>query len=119
MAASDLRPPAVAGRFYPGDGPGLEQAVAGLMPDGSPTRQLAVMAPHAGYVYSGAIAGAVFAATAVPRRVVVMAPNHTGRGRRGAVWARGSFALPNTVIPVDEELCRLFIEEAEGLLEID
>jgi AmmeMemoRadiSam system protein B len=119
MAASDLRPPAVAGRFYPGDGPGLEQAVAELMPNGSAARQLAVMAPHAGYVYSGGVAGAVFAATDVPRRVVVMAPNHTGRGRRGAVWARGSFALPNTVIPVDEELCRSWIEAADGLLEID
>jgi AmmeMemoRadiSam system protein B len=119
MAASDLRPPAVAGRFYPGDGPGLEQAVAELMPEGAPARQLAVMAPHAGYVFSGGVAGAVFAATEVPRRVVVMAPNHTGRGRRGAVWARGSFVLPHTVIPVDQELCRRWIEEAGGLLEID
>jgi AmmeMemoRadiSam system protein B len=118
---SDLRPPAVAGRFYPGDGPGLGRAVAEHLAQGSepPLRRLAVMAPHAGYVYSGDVAGAVFAATDVPRRVVVMAPNHTGMGARGAVWAKGAFAIPGATIHVDEELCARWIAEASGLLEPD
>src|SRR5262245_30154166 len=116
MSAGDVRPPAVAGRFYPGDGPGLERQVADLMPKAEAERLLAVLAPHAGYVYSGGVAGAVFAATDVPRRVVVMAPNHTGMGARGAVWARGSFSLPGFTVPVDEELCARWIDEAGGLL---
>jgi hypothetical protein len=116
--ASDVRLPAVAGRFYPGDGPGLARQVADLMPAGSPERLIAVMAPHAGYVYSGGVAGAVFAATDVPRRVVVMAPNHTGFGARGAVWAKGTFSMPGFTVPVDEELCARWMAECD-LLEPD
>ena len=116
---NDVRAPAVAGRFYPGDAPGLEQLVAELMPAGNPARHLAVMAPHAGYVYSGGVAGAVFAATEVPHRVVVMAPNHTGRGKRGALWSKGAFVVPGGQIPVDEQLCARWMAEAGGLLSAD
>jgi MEMO1 family protein len=119
MRSGDVRSPAVAGRFYPGDGPGLAAQVADLMPKTETQRLLAVMAPHAGYVYSGGVAGAVFAATEVPRRVVVMAPNHTGLGARGAVWSKGSFALPGFSVPVDEELCDRWMAEAGGLLTPD
>jgi hypothetical protein len=114
--SGDVRPPAVAGRFYPGDGPALDRMVAELMPPRPSVRQLAVMAPHAGYVYSGGVAGALFAATEVPARVVVMAPNHTGRGQRGAVWPRGAFAVPGGTIVVDEVLCAGWMKEAGGLL---
>src|SRR5262245_56050390 len=105
--ALDVRQPAVSGRFYPGAADALAAEVArclGEQPGGG-KRHLGVVAPHAGYVYSGAIAGRVFADTAVPRRVVVLAPNHTGRGARAAVWAKGAFALPGDQVPIDEELC--------------
>jgi AmmeMemoRadiSam system protein B len=60
-------------------------------------------------VYSGPIAGKLFAATEIPRRVIVLAPNHTGRGERCAVWSRGAFVLPGDLVPVDEELCQKLI----------
>ncbi|HZS38930.1 MAG TPA: AmmeMemoRadiSam system protein B [Polyangia bacterium] len=104
--ASDVRRPAVAGRFYPDDPAALDEEVQRFLAGGAAAeRRLAVMAPHAGYVYSGGIAGRVFAATEVPRRVIVLAPNHTGRGKWGAVWTRGAFELPGFTIPVDEALC--------------
>jgi AmmeMemoRadiSam system protein B len=115
--SGDLRAPAVAGRFYPGDGPTLEEEVAGFVGETAQARpRIGILAPHAGYVYSGGVAGKVYAATEVPRRVVVLAPNHTGRGARGAVWARGSFALPGGAVPVDEELAARLIGRA-GLTE--
>jgi hypothetical protein len=58
----------------------------------------------------------VFADTVVPRRVVVLAPNHTGRGARAAVWARGAFALPGDSVPVDEELAARLIESGAGFV---
>src|SRR5262249_50551448 len=106
--ALDVRQPAVSGRFYPGASDALQAEVARCLGNaGSGKRHVAIVAPHAGYVYSGPIAGRIFADTAVPRRVVVLAPNHTGRGSRVALWAKGAFALPGDSVPVDEELCAL------------
>jgi AmmeMemoRadiSam system protein B len=114
MAGSDVRQPAVAGAFYPGDADELREAVHALLMEAEATTATArahvgIVAPHAGYFYSGAIAGKVFAATNIPRRVIVLAPNHTGRGARCAVWSRGAFVLPGDLIPVDEELCQRLI----------
>lgn len=76
-----------------------------------PRRAVALMAPHAGYVYSGDVAGQVFAAAEIPDRVVVLAPNHTGQGAPIAVWDEGSFALPGRTIPIDEELAAAILRE--------
>jgi AmmeMemoRadiSam system protein B len=111
MAGSDVRQPAVAGAFYPHDADELRETVQSLLgtAPGAVTAartHLGIVAPHAGYIYSGPIAGKVFATTDVPRRVVVLAPNHTGRGARCSVWSRGAFVLPGDLVPVDEELCQ-------------
>jgi AmmeMemoRadiSam system protein B len=100
-----LREPAVAGRFYPGDAGALRQQVAELLgPAVRPEPALALVGPHAGYVYSGAIAGQTWARAVVPRRVVMMCPNHTGRGVPRSLWPGGGWRLPTGVVPVDEAL---------------
>lgn len=101
-----LRLPAVAGRFYPAEAGELARQVTGFLAAGAsrPRRARAVMAPHAGYVYSGGVAGKVFAAVEVPERVVVLAPNHTGRGPRVSVMAAGAWRIPGADVPVDQEL---------------
>jgi AmmeMemoRadiSam system protein B len=120
MAAGlDVRQPAVSGRFYPGRADELRADVRRFLggePERPGQRHVGVVVPHAGYVYSGAIAGKVFADTAVPRRVVVLAPNHTGRGARVAVWSRGAFALPGDQVPVDEELCARLLDTGVGFV---
>lgn len=107
----ETRPPAVAGLFYPDDPAELRSEVRRFV--GAATgakRRIGVVAPHAGYVYSGATAGKVYAATEVPARVVVLAPNHTGMGAsERACWARGRLALPGGGVPVDEALCERLI----------
>jgi MEMO1 family protein len=102
-----LRSPAVAGRFYPASAPELTKQVADFLhavEGRAPRRACAVMAPHAGYVYSGGVAGRVFAAVEVPRRVVLLGPNHTGRGPRISVMASGAWQLPGARVSIDEEL---------------
>lgn len=121
MAASglDVRQPAVSGRFYPGRAEELRADVAkflGGAATGGGNRHVGVVAPHAGYVYSGPVAGKLFADTVVPRRVIVLAPNHTGRGARAAVWARGAFALPGDQVPVDEELTQRLLDAGAGFV---
>ncbi|MCA9649049.1 MAG: AmmeMemoRadiSam system protein B [Myxococcales bacterium] len=100
-----VREPAVAGRFYPGDPRRLRAEVAELMgPAVEPRPALALVGPHAGYVYSGAILGETYARTVVPPRVVLMCPNHTGLGVPRSLWPDGGWRLPTGVVPVDEDL---------------
>lgn len=110
-----LREPAVAGRFYPADATQLRRDVAALL-DGPGVLEsrsaTAVMAPHAGYMYSGKIAGQTFAGVRVPDRAVVLCPNHTGYGVRRSLWARGAWRLPGASVPVDAELAALVGEHA-------
>lgn len=113
-----VRPAAVAGRFYPGDAAELAREVeahlaAGRV-DGEPGRALALVAPHAGYMYSGGVAGQVFARVAVPARVVVMGPNHTGRGERVSLVPAGAYELPGGSVPIDAELAAAILDEVPG-----
>lgn len=114
-----IRPAAVAGRFYPGDAVALQRQVSALLAAGrasGPSLGLAVtvVAPHAGYIYSGGVAGRVFARVEVPDRVIVLGPNHTGMGPRISVVAAGRFALPGGDVPIDAELTRAVLDEAPG-----
>jgi hypothetical protein len=102
-----VRQPAVAGLFYPAQGAQLVAAVRELLAGvpAAPRAAVAAIAPHAGYVYSGRAAAAVFAGLEVPRRCIVLAPNHTGVGEAeqgGSVYAVGSFVTPAGEVPVDE-----------------
>lgn len=110
----DLRPPAVAGQFYPADPAELRALIDNLL---GGTRQesqpaTAAMVPHAGLVYSGACAGRVFGRVEVPATVVILAPNHTGLGIAGtaSLWDAGAFGTPLGPVPV----CAAFGAELAG-----
>jgi AmmeMemoRadiSam system protein B len=99
-----LRHAAVAGRFYPRDGNSLRQELCTYLaqaPAQTPVRALACMVPHAGYMYSGHVAGAVFAALEIPQLCLVMCPNHTGVGRPLAVISEGAWETPLGNVPID------------------
>ena len=108
---SAIRPPAVAGMFYPADPARLEEYVrAALSAAAREVPRLpeveAVVAPHAGYRYSGPIAAHSFAALAgrgPVRRILLMGPAHTVPLRGIAAPAWDGFATPLGVVPVDSE----------------
>ncbi len=109
MSTTLLRHPAVAGRFYPADADGLRAEVRAYLTQASstnqaPVRSLGCIAPHAGYMYSGHVAGAVFARVEVPRRCIVLCPNHTGQGRALAIMSEGGWQTPLGDVPIDSEL---------------
>lgn len=117
------RQPAVAGLFYPAEPARLLSTVRSLLEEmpAQPAVARAAIAPHAGYVYSGRTAARVFAGLAVPRRVIVVAPNHTGQGESrhgGSVLALGSMLTPMGEVPVDEPLAARLLAECP-LLEDD
>ncbi len=99
-----LRAPVVAGMFYPGRPEELRRAVVEAVPEQPRARALAVLVPHAGYVYSGRVAGAAFSRVEVPADVVLLCFNHRGRGSEFALWPEGSWRTPLGDVPVNEEL---------------
>lgn len=104
-----VRPPAVAGRFYPGEPEALQSVVESLLAISRPVESapaIAAMVPHAGYLYSGGTAGRVYAALRVPSRVILLGPNHTGRGPALSLWEQGAWRTPGREIQVDERMGR-------------
>ena len=100
------RAAAVAGRFYPGDPAGARDEAHRLVGTATTPEApaLAIMVPHAGWIYSGAIAGQTWARAVVPRRVIVLCPNHTGRGVRRSLWPGGAWSLPTGEVAIDEDM---------------
>ena len=71
------RRPAVANQFYQGNPVRLRAELSYLMPTTVHAKPaISVVSPHAGYVYSGHVAGAVFSRVKIPKYVVIMGPNH-------------------------------------------
>ena len=110
---SDIRPPAVAGTFYPGDPHELARNVGAYLSDvaarsgtraGNPK---ALIVPHAGYIYSGPIAASAYAQLQplreVVRRVVLLGPAHRVAVRGLAVPTAEGFATPLGTVPIDRE----------------
>jgi AmmeMemoRadiSam system protein B len=116
------RMPAVAGQFYPGTASGLSRALLELTREEKERLPaIGVVSPHAGYVYSGAVAGELFSSIQVPGRAVIFCPNHTGIGEDAAIMSRGAWRMPWGDVPVDEELaarletaCPLLREDASA-----
>src|SRR6266446_4998937 len=102
-----LRLPAVAGRFYPSDPAELTALVRKYAKADSqvaPVRIRACLVPHAGYVYSGHVAGAVFARIALPKRILVLGVRHYPRGESAAILSSGAWHTPLGDVPIDEAL---------------
>src|ERR1700684_2398121 len=101
---SPLRHPAVAGRFYPRDPEILRDEVNSYLSQAvtaAPVRALGCIAPHAGYMYSGHVAGAVFARIEIPALCLVMCPKHTGVGRALVIMSEGAWETPLGKISID------------------
>ncbi|NVL91830.1 MAG: AmmeMemoRadiSam system protein B, partial [Desulfobacterales bacterium] len=81
-----VRRPAVANQFYPGSETDLKRDVSSRIGEVQKRgKALALVSPHAGYMYSGDIAGAVYSQAEITKDVVVMGPNHHGLGDPFAV----------------------------------
>jgi AmmeMemoRadiSam system protein B len=105
--ASSIRQPAVAGRFYPRDPNVLRADVHSYLAPQQPTvPALGCVVPHAGYIYSGHIAGAVFTRLELPQHCILMCPNHTGMGQPLSIMSSGAWQTPLGAVLVDSNFAR-------------
>jgi MEMO1 family protein len=115
-----LRLPAVAGRFYPANPEELTALVckyAMPQPDTKPQPVKACLVPHAGYTFSGHIAGAVFARIVLPQRIVILGVRHFPRGESLAINTSGAWRTPLGDAPIDEALAAALLQECPILRE--
>jgi AmmeMemoRadiSam system protein B len=104
----EIRPPAVAGSFYPAGATQLAGLVGQMLGEVRAERRVAlgVMVPHAGLAYSGACAAQVLARLALPGCIIILAPNHSGLGdgQHAGLWGAGAFETPLGRVPIAQPL---------------
>jgi AmmeMemoRadiSam system protein B len=115
-----IRPPAAAGRFYPEDPVLLRAAVDSSLGDGGEEEKIpapACLVPHAGYVYSGRVAGEVYRRLEIPSRVILIGPRHFPRGAALAIISDGGWQTPLGLAPVDQVLAAKIVRAFPSLRE--
>jgi AmmeMemoRadiSam system protein B len=118
---SALRTSAVAGRFYPGRAEELLREVreysAPVKASAGRISAIGCVAPHAGYIYSGRVAGAVYSRLEIPEHCVILCPNHTGKGQPLAVMASTTWQTPLGEVAADAELGARLLHRFPALVE--
>jgi hypothetical protein len=99
------RRPVVDGQFYPADPERLRSAIASYTPQvQQKERALGLLCPHAGYAFSGPVAGKTFAGVQVPDTVLLLNPSHSYDRPAFALWTGGNWETPLGEVPVHEAL---------------
>jgi AmmeMemoRadiSam system protein B/AmmeMemoRadiSam system protein A len=114
----DARPAAVAGRFYPGTPREIESELDEMfasLPPSSPQPWAGAMAPHAGWVYSGRLAAAVFSRIALPECAIVLCPKHRAGGASWAVAPHRRWLFPGGQLTSDPDLAARLADGVDGL----
>ena len=118
-----VRAPAVAGRFYPGRAEDLLREVREFTsPSKTPIETgridaIGCVAPHAGYIYCGSVAGAVYSRLKIPERCVILCPNHTGKGRPLAIMANTTWQTPLGEVAADADMAARLLRRFPALQE--
>jgi AmmeMemoRadiSam system protein B len=99
------RRPAVSGQFYEAPPSKLSSQVAQYIePDVKQEHVTGLVSPHAGLMYSGAVAGAVYSGIKIPRTFILIGPNHTGLGSPVSLMSSGAWQMPTGELQIDEGL---------------
>lgn len=102
------RMPVVANQFYPGDPDVLRNTLQELIPKTHTTQKaFAVISPHAGYMYSGAVAGETLASVTIPNDIIILGPNHHGQGAPVGMMTQGKWQMPMGEVPINNSLAEL------------
>jgi AmmeMemoRadiSam system protein B len=113
-----IRNPVVSGKFYPGSATSLETQIEGFVDKGVTKEEvLGVISPHAGYDYSGPVAGAVISRVSFKDTFVIIGPNHTGLGQPFSIMTEGTWRTPLGNVEIDADLAVKILEMSPSLKE--
>jgi AmmeMemoRadiSam system protein B len=110
-----LREPAVAGSFYEKDAPALKKHLARYITEKSnKIKAKAIVVPHAGYIYSGQVAGEVYSSIEIPDIIILFGPNHTGAGVPVSVMNMGVWRTPLGDVKINEPLANEILKNTKA-----
>jgi AmmeMemoRadiSam system protein B len=109
-----IRKSVVAGQFYPQTEEGLHKMFSKMI-DSSSEKEDAkgVILPHAGYVYSGYVAGATLSKVDIKKTVIILGTNHTGMGEPFSIMTKGSWLTPLGEVKIDTEIAGSILKESD------
>lgn len=110
-----IRKPAVAGVFYPEKRKDLENFITEYYQafERPEITCMGLVSPHAGYVYSGAVAAKTYAGISIPNRAIILSPNHTGLGTMAAVAPQSEWETPLGNVKTDLDLAKKLVEASK------
>lgn len=115
-----IRNPSAAGYFYPATKAALQKEVGRYLSKVSDKiKAIGVLSPHAGYPYSGQVAGAVLSCVELKDTCVIIGPNHTGEGRPFSIMTEGIWKMPMGDCRIDADLAKSILGNSDDLEEDD
>jgi hypothetical protein len=114
-----IRNPVVSGKFYPESPSKLKKMIWGMVDETIAKEEvIGLVSPHAGYVYSGSVAGATIAKVKPKDTFIILGPNHTGRGKPFSIMTEGIWQTPLGEVAIDSRLAKQILD-ASAYLEED
>lgn len=113
-----IRKPAVAGQFYSSTPSALTDEVKRYIDvDAEKVRAIGILSPHAGLMYSGQVAGAVYSRLEFPGTFVLLGPNHTGLGKPVSMMSSGMWQIPTGDVEIDGTLAKRLLGYSSAISE--
>ncbi len=110
-----IRAAHVAGQFYPSDPDELEGSVISNLTINTKEDAIAIIVPHAGYIYSAQVAGSVYSRVEIPDNILLIGPNHTGLGTPASMMCQGAWQTPLGTMEINEGLAAQLLEAGSSL----
>ncbi len=110
-----IREAAVAGRFYPGTRDALLEDIRKCVVEVEREPAVAVVCPHAGYQFSGSVAGAAYSRVVVPEVVVILGVNHRPAAPDFAIMAGGAWRTPLGDAPIESKLAKAILKTSQNV----
>jgi len=115
-----IRKPVVSGQFYPSNVLQLKKEISSYVDETSKKREIiSCFLPHAGYMYSGAVAGLTVSKFIIKDTIVILGPNHTGYGEIYSIMTEGIWQTPLGGVPINSELAYAILKSSQNLKEDD
>ncbi len=113
-----IRNPVVAGQFYPGGHGQLRSLLKGMVDEKAAKEEvIGLLSPHAGYIYSGPVAGATISRIKFKDTFIIIGPNHTGKGEPLSIMTEGTWKTPLGNVEIDSELSKRILATSKYLKE--